>query len=166
MPRFADSQKRDPYRNFNFRILIDNHVVAACKKMSKLSASVDVVKFRSGNSISSVTEVMPGRVSYDPVTLESGLTNDKTFETWATALMRCEATRGGERAVDPSFRKDIQIQVLDLDGKTIVRKYTLHRAWCSKYTALSDLAGDANEVVIESIQIEHEGFTRDDTNAA
>ncbi|WP_437942639.1 phage tail protein [Sorangium sp. So ce341] len=164
MPRFADTTKRDPYRNFNFKILIDNQVVAACKKMSKLSASVDVVKFRSGNSSSAVTELMPGRVSYDPVTLEAGLTNDKTFETWATMLMRNEATPG-DRVTDPNFRKDIQIQVLDLDNKTVVRKYTLYRAWCSKFTAVSDLVGDANEVIIESIQIEHEGFKREDTNA-
>lgn len=165
MPRFNDATKRDPYRNFNFKIIIDGTVVAACKKMSKLAASVDVVKFRAGSSTAATTELMPGRVSYEPVTLENGLTNDRTFETWATALMRNEASVG-DRAAEPFYRKEIGIQVLDIDNKTIVRKYRLINAWCSKYTALSDLAGDANEVIIESIQIEHEGFIREDVLAA
>ncbi len=56
--------------------------------------------------------------------------------------------------------------MLDIDNKTVVRKYTLFNAWCSKYTAMSDLAGDANDVIIESIQIEHEGFVREDGGAA
>ena len=39
MPRFSDPKKRDPYRNFNFRIWIGGKEVAACHKMSQLSAS-------------------------------------------------------------------------------------------------------------------------------
>lgn len=165
MPRFNDATKRDPYRNFNFQIYIDGKIVAACKKMSKLAASVDVVKFRAGNSKAATTELMPGRVSYEPVTLENGLTNDQTFEAWATALMRNEESQG-DRKVEPQYRKEVHIHVLDIDNKTIVRKYKLLNAWCSKYTAMSDLVGDANEVMIESIQIEHEGFVREDLAAA
>jgi phage tail-like protein len=161
MPRYSDATKRDPYRNFNFRILIDNKPVAACKKMSKLAAAVEVVKFRAGDSQYAVTELSPGRITYEPVTLEAGLTQDPTFQTWASALMRNEATTG-VRAIEPAFRKDIQIWVFDIDHTTVVRKYTLHNAWCSKYTAMSDLVADANEVIIESIQIEHEGFVRTD----
>jgi phage tail-like protein len=165
MPRFKEATKNDPYRNFNFKIYIDNQVVAACKKMSKLSAAVDVVKFRAGNSTTPVSELLPGRVSYDPVTLEAGLTNDKTFQEWATSLMRNEKTTG-ERKNEPFFRKDIKIEVLDLDNKSVVRKYTLFNAWCSKYTALSDLVGDANDVIIEMLEIQYEGFLRDDNNVA
>lgn len=162
MPRYNDASKRDPYRNFNFRISIDNHIVAACKKMSKLAASVDVVKFRAGDSQFATTELSPGRVTYEPVTLESGLTQDKVFQEWATALMRNERMPG-DRKIEPNFRKNVQILVFDIDHTTVVRKYLLHNAWCSKYTALSDLVADANEVIIESIQIEHEGFVREDT---
>jgi phage tail-like protein len=163
MPRFRDS-KTDPYRNFNFRIFLGNtrEPVAACKKMSKLSAAIDVVKFRSGNSPSSVTELMPGRLNYDPITLEAGLTNDKTFQDWATALMKNE--RQGARPTDPDFRRNVGIKLYDLDNQTPVREYTLIQAWVSKYTAVSDLAGDANDILIESIEIQHEGFIREDHN--
>lgn len=165
MVRFKEATKNDPYRNFNFKIYIDAQVVAACKKMSKISASVDVVKFRSGNATSAVSELIPGRVAYDPITLENGLTNDKTFQEWATTLMRNEFTEGA-RKTEPGFRKNIKIEVLDIDNKSPVRTYTLHNAWCSKYTALSDLVGDANDIIIESLELQYEGFVREDNNVA
>jgi phage tail-like protein len=163
MPRYSDMTKRDPYRNFNFRIIMDGQPVAACKKMSKLAGTVDVVKFRAGDSPYAVAELSPGRLSYEPVTLEGGLTQDKTFQTWATALMVNEAMGGAVRVLEPYFRKEIMIQVFDIDHVTVVRQYVLHQAWCSRYTAMSDLIADANDMLIESIQIEHEGFNRIDT---
>ena len=83
MARFVDPKKRDPYRNFNFRIVLGGIEVAACRKMSGLTGSVDVVKFRAGNNLASNEELSPGRTHYEPVTLEAGLTKDKEFERWA-----------------------------------------------------------------------------------
>jgi phage tail-like protein len=164
MPRFSteDVTKNDPFRNFNFRILFDGKEVAACKKMSKLSASVDVVKFRAGNAQSPASELMPGRVTFDPVTFEAGLTNDKSFEEWATQLIAHEHVAGGTAVAKRSttFRRTVTVRVLDIDNQTIVREYTLFNAWVSKYQALSDLVGDANDVLIESIEVQMEGFTR------
>ncbi len=127
MPRYSDATKRDPYRNYNFRILMDGLPVAACKKMSKLAGTIDVVKFRAGDSQYAVTELSPGRINYEPVTLEAGLTQDKTFQTWATALMVNEAMTSAVRAVEPLFRKEITIQVFDIDHLTVVRKYILQQ---------------------------------------
>jgi phage tail-like protein len=76
MARFVDPKKRDPYRNFNFRIVLGGIEVAACRKMSGLTGSVDVVKFRAGNNLASNEELSPGRTHYEPVTLEAGLTKD------------------------------------------------------------------------------------------
>lgn len=163
MARFTDAQKNDPYRNFNFRILFGTTEVAACKKMSKLSVAVDVVKFRAGNAQSPASELMPGRVTYDPVTFESGLTQDKAFQEWAGMLARNEWSTG-DRAVEPNFRRDVTVQVMDIDNKTAVREYVLHNAWVSKYQALGDLVGDANDVILESVEVQHEGFIRTDAN--
>lgn len=163
MARFSDAQKNDPYRNFNFKILFGNIEVAACKKMSKLSVAVDVVKFRAGNAQSPASELLPGRVTYDPITLESGLTQDFAFQDWATMLARNEWSTG-DRAVEPNFRRDVTVRMMDLDNKTVVREYVLHNAWVSKYQAVSDLVGDANDIAIESVEIQYEGFIRTDAN--
>ena len=138
------TEKYDPYRNFNFVIKLDDEVVAACRKMSGLMASVEAVRFRAGNSDSSGDEVLPGRVSYEPVTLESGLTDNPTFQRWANALIQHSHDTQKNTVGDPSLRREVEIEVRDIDNKTIARRFTLHRAWVSKYTALSDLAGDQN----------------------
>jgi phage tail-like protein len=163
MPRFKEANKNDPYRNFNFKILIDNVEVAACKKMSKLSAAVEVVKFRAGNSLSPAPELLPGRVTYDTITLENGLTNDKAFHDWA-GLLITNAFMPVSRQIEPQFRKTLDIRVYDLDARTEVRAYTVFNAWVSKYTAMPDLVGDSNDVAIESIDICHEGWLRIDQN--
>ncbi len=166
MARFVDNKKRDPFRNFNFRIVMGGVEVAACRKMSGLTGTVDVVKFRAGSNLASNEEVSPGRTHYEPVTLEAGLTTDPEFERWALQLIRHDQTLppAPPRVSDPDFRREVEIFVYDIDNNQAVKKFILHRAWVSKYTAMSELAAEANEVLIETIEIQHEGFTR--VNAA
>jgi len=160
MARFVDPKKRDPFRNFNFRIVMGGIEVAACRKMSGLTGTVDVVKFRAGSNTASNEEVSPGRTHYEPVTLEAGLTTDPEFEKWALQLIRHEQTAGSPRVSDPDFRREVEIFVYDIDNNRPVKKFILHKAWVSKYTAMSELAAEANEVLIETIEIQHEGFQR------
>jgi phage tail-like protein len=159
--RFVDTRKRDPYRNFNFRIVMGGVEVAACRKVSGLTGSVEVVKFRAGNNLTSIDELSPGRAHYEPITLEAGLTTDKAFEDWALTLLRNELT-GGLRAQEPDFRREVELFVYDIenDQSRPVKKYTLHNAWVSKFTTMSELAAEANEVLIETIELQHEGFHR------
>jgi phage tail-like protein len=163
--RFTNTKQRDPFRNFNFRILLNNVEVAACRKVSGLTASVEVVKFRAGSNRSSNDEMLPGRVSFEAITLEAGVTNDRAFKDWANALIHHGASKYARKA-EPDFRRDIQILVYDIDNNPgrPVKKYTVHQAWVSKFTALSELAADANEVLIETIEIQNEGFTEEAVN--
>jgi phage tail-like protein len=165
--RYVDTKKRDPFRNFNFRILLGGVEVAACRKVSGLTASVEVVKFRAGSNRSSNDELLPGRVAYEAITMEAGLTNDKAFKDWASALVRHGASKKG-RDAEPGFRREIQILVYDIDNDISrpVKKFTVHQAWVSKFTALSELAADANETLIETIEIQNEGFTEEAVPAA
>jgi phage tail-like protein len=158
MARFVDPKKRDPFRNFNFRIVMGGIEVAACRKMSGITGSIDVVKFRAGSNKASNEELSPGRTHYEPVTLEAGLTTDAEFERWALQLIRHDQTAAPPRVSDPDFRREVEIFVYDIDNNQAVKKFVLHRAWVSKYTAMSELAAEANEVLIETIEIQHEGF--------
>jgi phage tail-like protein len=155
-------RNRDPYRNFNFRIVMAGIEVAACRKMSGLTGSVDVVKFRAGTDVASNEQVSPGRTHYEPVTLERGMTVDAEFEKWALQLIRHDQTNATlyPRVSDPDFRREVEIFVYDIDNNRAVKHFVLHRAWVSKFTAMSELAAEANEVLIETIEIQHEGFER------
>ncbi|MEQ1955820.1 phage tail protein [Mesorhizobium sp. CN2-181] len=152
-----EGNRRDPYRNFNFVVKFGNTEVAACRKMSGLDATVNVVEFRAGNSMHTNVERSPGRVEYQAVTLESGKTNDLAFEEWANMLITNETRT--TRPADPGFRRDVTIEVRDVDG-TPALKYILYKAWVTKYTAISDLAGDGNDTIIETLEVTHEGFDR------
>lgn len=161
--RFADGQRRDPFRNFNFIVKFGNVEVAACRKMSALDVSVNVVEFRPGNATYLHMERSPGRIEYQAVTLESGKTNDESFEQWANELITTE-TRP-QRVTPPNFRRDVTIEVRDIDGRPAL-KYILYKAWVTKYTAMSDLAGDGNDSIIATLEITHEGFDRLPVEAA
>lgn len=159
MPEFArfDTEIRDVYRNFMYSIKFDGKEVAACRKMSGLDATVNVVEFRAGNSGFTNVERSPGRVEYQAVTFEAGKTNSTHFEDWANALITHE--QRSERKREVGFRRDVVIEVRDIDN-TPVLKYKLFKAWVTKYTALSDLAGDGNDSIIETLEVTHEGFER------
>lgn len=163
LARFTSTDKHDPFLNFNYVVYLGDEPVAACRKVSGLTASVEVVKFRAGNSLSTADELIPGRVSYDAITLEAAITNDKAFKEWANKLIHHEASKYA-REPEPSFRRDLKIHVFgtDNDHSRPVKKYTVHKAWVSKFTALSELAADANEVLIETIEIQNEGFTEEE----
>lgn len=157
-PLFSvNAHRSDPYRTFKFQIIIDGRPVAGLRKMTALKRKTEPVKWRSAGD-PSTERVMPGGTSYEPVTLEQGLTHDPVFEDWANLVNNHE----GDAAMSlANYRKDVVINVLNLQGSVAI-SYKLYRAWVSDYQALPDLdAGTMNAVGIQSITLQHEGWARD-----
>jgi phage tail-like protein len=153
----ANAHEFDPYRTFKFQVVIDGQVVAALRKMTALKRKTEPVKWR-GAGDPSHERIIPGGTSYEPVTLEQGLTHDPVFENWANLVNNFD----GDAAMSlAKYRKDIIINVLNLQGVVAIR-YQLFRAWVSDYQALPDLdAGAMNAVGIQQIVLQHEGWKRD-----
>lgn len=153
----ANAHRYDPYRTFMFQVVIDGQPVAGLKKMSVLKKSTETVKWRSAGDPTH-ERVMPGGTSYEPITLEQGLTHDPVFENWANLVNNIQ----GNAAMSlVNYRKDIVINVLNLQG-TIAIAYEVKRAWVSEFQALPEFdAGTMNAVGIQTITIQHEGWRRD-----
>jgi phage tail-like protein len=153
----VNAHRYDPYRTFKFQILIDGKPVAGLKKMGALKRKTETVKWRTAGDPSS-ERILPGGTSYDPVTLEQGLSHDPVFENWANLVNNVE----GDAAMSlKNFRKDIVINVLNLQGQVAI-SYKLFRAWVSEYQALPEMdAGTVNAVGIQTITLQHEGWQRD-----
>lgn len=153
----ANAHEHDPYRTFKFQVLIDGQPVAGLKKMGALKRKTDPIKWRNAGDPSH-DRILPGGTTYEPVTLEQGLTHDPVFEAWANKVNNLE----GDAAMTlKEFRKDIVINVLNLQGKVAI-SYKLARAWVSDYQALPDFdATTMNAVGIQSITLQHEGWQRD-----
>jgi phage tail-like protein len=153
----VNAHRHDPYRTFKFQILIDGKPVAGLKKMGALKRKTEAIKWRTAGDPSK-ERILPGGTSYEPVTLEQGLSHDPVFEGWANLVNNVE----GDAAMSlKNFRKDIVINVLNLQGQ-VALSYKLFRAWVSEYQALPELdAGAMNTVGIQTLTLQHEGWQRD-----
>lgn len=153
----VNTHRYDPYRTFMFQVVIDGQVVAGLRKMSVLKKTTEAVKWRSAGDPAH-ERVMPGGTSYEPVTLEQGLTHDPVFENWANLVNNI---KGNAAMSLLNYRKDITLNVLNLQGTPVI-SYMLHRAWVSEYQALPEFdAGTMNAVGIQTLVLQHEGWERD-----
>ena len=157
----ANAHRHDPYRTFKFQVLIDGQPVAGLKKMGALKKTTEAVDWRTGGDPTHVRK-LPGGTKYEAITLEQGLTHDPIFEQWANLVNNIDGDAGMSLV---NFRKDIVINVLNLQGQVAI-SYQVKRAWVSEYQALPDFdAGTTNTVGIQTIKLEHEGWERDEAAA-
>jgi phage tail-like protein len=152
----ANAERYDPYRNFKFKIKIDNQYVAGLNKCSALKKTTEMVEWREGGDPSS-THKLPGKTKYDAITLTAGVTHDVTFEDWANLVNNFK----GDAAMSlKRFRKNITIDVFN-EANQPVLSYNVFRCWVSEYQALPELDASANAVMIQTIKLENEGWERD-----
>jgi phage tail-like protein len=150
------ASKFDPFRKFKFRIKIDGKFVAGLTKCSALTVSVANTDFRAGDH-DSFKQELPGQVTFEPITLEQGVFNDKTFELWATAMSNYLGNKGSDSQKTPdNFRKDIDIEVYNLNNQR-VKAYRVYQCWVSKYTA-GDLDASASDPMIQTLELQNEGI--------
>ncbi len=133
MPKFTvNSDRFDPYHNFKFKIKWDGQYVAGLSKCSALKKTTEVTTWHEAGD-QSVPRKIPGKTTYDPITLTMSL---------------------------KTFRKDVTIEVSNLQGKTVFA-YNVYRCWVSEYQALPELDASGNAVMIQTIKLENEGWERD-----
>jgi phage tail-like protein len=152
----AATNRFDPYRTFRFRVKWDGQYVAGLTKMGGLKRTTEMVEFHEAG-VNITSRKLPGKTSFQPVTLEAGVTYDTAFEDWANLVNDFAShsiTSLGE------FRKNITLDVFDEAGVKAL-SYNLYRCWVSEYQALPDLDSGANAVAITTIKLEYEWFERD-----
>jgi phage tail-like protein len=157
MAKFTVNAKRyDPYRNFKFKIKIDNVYVAGLSKCGALKKTTEMVEWREGGD-PSTTHKLPGKTKYDAIQLTAGVTHDLTFENWANLVNNFQ----GDAAMSlKNFRKDIIIDVFNEAGQKVL-SYKVFNCWVAEYQALPELDASANAVMIQTIKLENEGWERD-----
>ena len=160
----VNATRKDPYKNFKFRVKWDGRYVAGASKVSTLKRTTEVVKHRDGGD-ESTSRKSPGRTEYDAITIERGVTHDVEFERWANKVWDYANAQASPDTRDKEvsladFRKDIIIDVFNEAGQKVL-SYLVYRCWVSEFQALSDLDANANAVAIQHIKLENEGIERD-----
>lgn len=158
-PQFSvNTHRLDPYKNFKFRLKWDGRYVAGVSKASSLSRRTEIITHREGGDPSLLRQ-MPGHTSYEPITLERGVTHDLAFEEWANKVWNIGSGLGQEVSLK-NFRKDVILELMNEAGQ-VAMAYIIYRCWVSEFTALPNLDANGNEVAIQSITLVHEGWERD-----
>jgi phage tail-like protein len=157
----AGSQRHDPYRGFKFKVVIDGFTKAGFQKVSGLKEATEVTDYREGTDAVTPRK-LPGLTSYDNVTLEHGLSNNQDFRKWRQQIVNLgkEAGAAGDgpagTAPPLEFRKTVVISLFDKGGNE-VKQYELLEAWPASLE-IGDLDAMSSDVVIESLELTHEGL--------
>lgn len=139
-------ERRDPYRNFRFRIEVEGIQQAGFSEISGYDASIDVVEYREGNQTTTVSK-LPGLTKYGNITLKWGVTDSMDMYDWMSSCIQGTVTR-----------KTVTIIAMDEEGSDVAT-WQVIEGWPTKYTA-PDFKGTGNEVAIESLELAHEGMER------
>ena len=154
----VNSQRFDPYRNFKFRVKWDNRYVAGVSKISPLKRTIEAIKHREGGD-PSTSRLSPGKVSFEPITLERGVSHDVEFEQWANRVWNHGSGLGLEVSLK-DFRRNITIEIYNEAGQ-LALSYNVYRCWVSEFQAVGELDANGNAVLIQSLKLENEGWERD-----
>jgi phage tail-like protein len=146
--------KLDPYRNFRFKVVINEKVVAGLNKMSGLKKTTEGIDWwEAGDNFN--PRRLPAKTKYEAITLEKGMTDDKIFEDWAGLVNNHKGN-----IIAENFRKNIQLHICDLNGEPKI-KYNIFDCWVSEFQAVPAMDASQNGVAIQTIKLEHEGFERE-----
>ena len=137
----------DPYRAYNFKLVIQGVTEGHFTECTGLSVEVKVIKYReAGNS--QVVRCVPGPVQYGDVTLRYGLTNSRELWEWMQTVVEGKVQR-----------KNASILMLNSDGIQEVMRWNLIDAWPSAWRG-APLDALNREVAIESLSLVFETLER------
>ena len=137
----------DPYRAYNFKIMIGGEAVAHFTECTGIDIDVATVEYREGGQAAVIRQV-PTITTYHDITLRYGLTASRSMWDWflATAQGRVE-------------RRNVSIVLLDSAGSTPVIQWNLIAAFPQRWRG-PELRASAREVAIEEIVLAYESLGR------
>jgi phage tail-like protein len=137
----------DPYRAYNFKLMIQGVTEGHFTECSGLGIKVQVIKYREGGT-NQVIHCIPGPVEYADITLRYGLTASRDLWDWLMTAVQGKVAR-----------KNVSILLLDSDGVAEVMRWDLVNAWIAEWRG-SVLNAMQREVAIESLTLVFETLQR------
>ncbi len=137
-------ERVDPFRSFNFRV--EGLEVASFSEVSGLSSDGDAVDYREGTDVALSVRKLTGLRKYNNVTLKRGVTQSAVLWAWYQNVIN------GVRD-----RRDVTVILQNEEHLDVVR-WHLSNCYVNKYE-VSTLTATANEVVVETVELVHEGLT-------
>lgn len=140
----------DPLVSAWFGVEFQGGVVGAFRECTGLGSENEVVEYKaSGPKGQYIIKKVPGRMTWNNITLKRGITDSMDMWDWRKLV---------EEGKIEEARKNGSIVMFNQEG-TAVARWNFVNAWPSKLTGPTANAG-ANEVGIEELEITHEGYRR------
>ena len=145
-----DPTKNYPMPKFHFEVDWGGTRIGFTE-ISGLDFETEVIDYREGSDKTYNKHKQPGLTKYSDITLKRGtfLGDFEFFEMWRKTMLFQE---GKEK-----FRRDITIKLLG-EEHTPVIAWVVYKAWPRK-VHYADLKADANEILIETMVLVHEGLS-------
>lgn len=142
-------ERDKPYSNFNFQVDLGTGETggprAGFAEVILGEASIDAIRYRSGNDKESSERKIPGLVRYGNVTLKRGVIGSLDLYKWY------DDVRNG----NANAARNVNIHLQNEDRTQIVLTWKLFRAWPVKYS-FSPLNARGKEVLIEELELTYE----------
>jgi phage tail-like protein len=140
--------RRDPLRNFRFRLEIDNIKQASFSEVTIGETTTDAIDYREGTDPAHVRK-LDGLTKYGNITLKWGVTDSMELSDWHKSIVRGQIQQN---------RKQVALIVMDETGSDKAR-FVVENAWPMKYQP-SAFNAKGNEVLIETLELVNEGIER------
>ena len=146
----TDPKKNYPLPKFHFQVEWGGTRVGFTE-ITGLAFETEVIEYREGSSPLYNKTKQPGLTKYSNIILKRGtfLGDFEMYTQWRKTIMFQE---GKEK-----YRRDVNIKLLDEEHKPVIT-WSLANAWPCK-VVYADLKADANEIIIESMELVHEGLS-------
>jgi phage tail-like protein len=142
----ADTISPYPLPKFHFQVQWGGTKVNFTE-VTGLEVSADVIEYRDGASLEFHKIKMPGMQKFSNITLKRGkFQKDNDFYVWWTQI-----------SMNTVIRRDLIIVLLN-ENHAPVFTWNVKNAFPVKVNA-GDLGADKNEVMIETLELAHEGLT-------
>ncbi len=138
----------DPYRAFNFALLIEGVASAEFVECTGVGAHDDVIAYREGGA-NQIVRHLPGDIRYTPITLRYGVARATDVWDWIDSGL-----------TDTPLRRNISIIMYADGGALEAFRLNLFNAWVSSWRAGSRDAR-ANEVAIDAMTVVYDRLERD-----
>jgi phage tail-like protein len=137
----------DPYRAYNFKLLIEGVTEGHFTECKGLEIKVEAIKYREAGNAQVVRRI-PGQLDYGDVTLRYGLTTSRELWDWFMTAVQGSVER-----------KNVSILMLDSEGVAEVMRWDLINAWPSEWRG-APLDALSHEMAVESLTLVFETLER------
>jgi phage tail-like protein len=139
----TDSDRRDPYSSFNFRVIVDGVSIGEFSEVTGPTAEGDAIDYlKAANSQPTVRKLV-GLRKYANITLKRGYVRDQSLWSWY---------RKGQ-----NDRRNLTIELMN-DAQQPRQRWHFAHAWVNKIEGPS-LKASGNEIAVETLEIAHDGLT-------